>query len=304
MAGQQQHLLVAVTGPTAVGKTAVAIALAQQFHTEIISYDSRQCYREMNIGVARPSVDELAAVPHHFIASHSIHEPVNAAQYEQWALQKLSTLFQRYKVVIAVGGTGLYLKALTEGLDAMPEIPASIREQIREAYAAHGLKWLQQTLAQEDPLFAASGEMQNPHRMLRALEVIRASGTSIKEFQQRHSKARPFETLIIGLEMERTHLNQRIHLRVQQMMQEGLIEEVKQLLPYEQLQALQTVGYQELFDALHGRYSFSEATELIAIHTRQYAKRQMTWFKKNQAVQWLHPQQLPDIISLIASKLT
>ncbi|MCC6760497.1 MAG: tRNA (adenosine(37)-N6)-dimethylallyltransferase MiaA, partial [Chitinophagaceae bacterium] len=171
MAGQQ-HLLVAVAGPTAVGKTAVAIALAQHFHTEIISFDSRQCYREMNIGVARPSVDELAAVPHHFIASHSIHEPVDAAQYEQWALQKLDTLFQQYKVVIAVGGTGLYLKALTEGLDAMPDIPVATREQIREAYAAHGLEWLQQTLQQEDPLFAASGEMQNPHRMLRALEVI------------------------------------------------------------------------------------------------------------------------------------
>ena len=144
MAGQQ-HLLVAVAGPTAVGKTAVAIALAQHFRTEIISFDSRQCYREMNIGVARPSDEELAAVPHHFIASHSIHDPVDAAQYEQWALQKLGTLFQQYKVVIAVGGTGLYLKALTEGLDAMPDIPANIREQIREDYEANGMEWLQQT---------------------------------------------------------------------------------------------------------------------------------------------------------------
>ncbi len=303
MAGQQ-HLLVAVAGPTAVGKTAVAIALAQHFHTEIISFDSRQCYREMNIGVARPSVDELAAVPHHFIASHSIHEPVDAAQYEQWALQQLDTLFQQYKVVIAVGGTGLYLKALTEGLDVMPDIPVAIREQIREAYAAHGLEWLQHTLLQEDPLFAASGEMQNPHRMLRALEVIRASGTSIKQFQQRSSNARPFATLIVGLEMERPLLNQRIQLRAEQMMQEGLLAEVKQLLPYEQLQALQTVGYQELFDALHGRCSITEAADLIATHTRQYAKRQMTWFNKNQAVQWFHPQQLPDMISLIQSRLT
>ncbi|MCA0382772.1 MAG: tRNA (adenosine(37)-N6)-dimethylallyltransferase MiaA [Bacteroidetes bacterium] len=303
MAGQQ-HLLVAVAGPTAVGKTAVAIALAQHFHTEIISFDSRQCYREMNIGVARPSDEELAAVPHHFIASHSIHDPVDAAQYEQWALKKLSTLFQQYKVVIAVGGTGLYLKALTDGLDAMPDIPANIREQIREDYEANGMEWLQQTLQQEDPLFAASGEMQNPHRMLRALEVIRASGKSIKQFQQRSSNARPFDTLIIGLEMERPLLNQRIQLRVEQMMQEGLLAEVKQLLPYEQLQALQTVGYQELFDAIHGRCSITEAAELIATHTRQYAKRQMTWFKKNQAVQWFHPQQLPDMISLIQSRLT
>jgi len=146
--------------------------------------------------------------------------------------------------------------------------------------------------------------MQNPHRMLRALEVIRASGKSIKQFQQRSSNARPFDTLIIGLEMERPLLNQRIQLRVEQMMQEGLLAEVKQLLPYEQLQALQTVGYQELFDAIHGRCSITEAAELIATHTRQYAKRQMTWFKKNQAVQWFHPQQLPDMISLIQSRLT
>lgn len=303
MAGQQ-HLLVAVAGPTAVGKTAVAIALAQHFQTEILSFDSRQCYKEMNIGVARPSDKELAAVPHHFIASHSIHQPVDAAQYEQWALQQLSTLFQQYKVVIAVGGTGLYLKALTEGLDAMPDIPASIREHIHEEYSANGMEWLQQTLRKEDPIFAASGEMQNPHRMLRALEVVRASGQSIKQFQQRSSNARPFDIITIGLELERPLLNQRIHLRVDEMMKDGLLEEVKQLLPYEPMQALQTVGYQEIFDALHGRISMDEAVELIKTHTRQYAKRQMTWFKKNQAVQWFHPQQLPDMIALIESTLT
>ncbi|WP_416438765.1 tRNA (adenosine(37)-N6)-dimethylallyltransferase MiaA [Phnomibacter sp. MR] len=295
MAGQQ-HLLVAVAGPTAVGKTAVAIALAQHFRTEIISFDSRQCYREMNIGVARPSDEELAAVPHHFIASHSIHEPVDAAQYEQWALQQLDALFQQYKVVIAVGGTGLYLKALTEGLDVMPDIPAEIRNSIRDSYEKKGIVWLQKTLTDADPLYASTGEMHNPHRMLRALEILTVSGKSIKAFQQQQTDTRPFTIVKIGVELPREILVNRIHQRVDEMMLQGLEAEARNLFRYKHLQALQTVGYQELFEYFEGTISLTNAIEKIKSHTRQYAKRQMTWFKKDQTVHWFDPKQLSEII--------
>jgi tRNA dimethylallyltransferase len=282
-------ILVVVAGPTAVGKTAAAIALAQYYNTAILSFDSRQCYTELNIGVARPSPEELQAVPHYFIATHSIHQPVDAAGFEQYALHTLDTLFAQKPVVIAVGGTGLYLKALTEGLDNMPAILPEVRADIRQQYEQHGMPWLQQAIAHEDPAYAANGEMQNPHRLLRALEVKRSSGFSIRHFQQNQPAQRPFATIKMGLYLSRASLVQRIDKRVEEMMQAGQLAEAQQLYPHRHLQALQTVGYSELFEYMENKRSLPDAIERICINTRQYARRQMTWFKRDNAIHWFEP---------------
>lgn len=273
-------LLLVMAGPTASGKTAASIELARHFDAPILSADSRQCYREMNIGVARPSPDELAAAPHYFIASHSIYEPVNAVSYADYALDLLDKLFARSPVVICVGGTGLYLKALLEGLDAIPAVPEAIRAEIVRNYESAGMDWLVNALHQEDPLFAVAGEMQNPHRMMRALEVMRATGRSIRSFHSQSTVARKFDALKFSLDPDRSWLYERINHRVDIMMQEGLLEEVKSLYPDKHLAALQTVGYQELFDYLDGRISLEQAITDIKTHTRNYAKRQLTWFRK------------------------
>jgi tRNA dimethylallyltransferase len=282
------HTVILIAGPTAVGKTAVAIQLAQQFNTEIISADSRQCYREMNIGVARPSEKELAVIPHHFIASHSIEEEVNAGVFEQYALLKTEALFVNHPVIIMTGGTGLYIKAFCEGIDEMPAIPSAIRDGIIQAYEKNGLPWLQEQVQQNDPVFWEIAEQQNPQRLMRALEFVKATGKSITAFRAGKKTERPFRIIQIGLEMPREQLNQRINERVDSMMQSGLLEEAKSLFPFRHLNALQTVGYQELFDYLEGKTDISRAVELIKQHTRQYAKRQMTWFKKNSSIHWVN----------------
>lgn len=281
--------VIIIAGPTAVGKTAVAIQLARYFNTEIISADSRQCFKELNIGVARPSTEELREVKHHFIASHSIHETVTAAGFEQFALQKVQELFLQHDVVIMVGGTGLYIKAFCEGLDVMPEIDPAIRQSIITAYEEKGINWLQEQLKVKDPAFAAAGEMQNPQRMMRALEVKESTGQSILSFRKGEKAQRDFNIIKIGLELPKEELHRNIHSRVDQMIQVGLVEEVKQLLPYKQLNALQTVGYIELFDYLDGKWTLEEAVERIKINTRQYAKRQLTWFKKDKEIKWFAP---------------
>ena len=282
------HTAILIVGPTAVGKTAVAVALAQLFQTEIVSADSRQCYREMNIGVARPSVEELAAVPHHFIASHSIHEEVNAGVYETYALEKAAAIFKQHAKLILTGGTGLYIKAFCEGIDDMPNIDPSIRQALNHNYETKGITWLQEEVAKRDPLFWQIAEQQNPHRLLRALEILEGTGKSITQFRIGKKVERPFRTVKIGLEMERGALNDRINYRVEQMMQQGLLDEVRILYPFKHLNALQTVGYQELFDHLDGKISYNKAVELIQQHTRQYAKRQMTWFKKDSSIHWVN----------------
>jgi tRNA dimethylallyltransferase len=282
------HTAILIVGPTAVGKTAVAIELAKVFQTEIISADSRQCYREMNIGVARPTDDELASIPHHFIASHSIHDDVNAGLYENYALQKAGIIFQEHSVAVVCGGTGLYIKAFCDGIDDMPQIDPAIRQQLNDSYGEKGLQWLQNEVALRDPLFWQTAEQQNPHRLLRALEVLEGTGRSITDFRIGKKAERPFKVLKIGLEMERSMLNERIDLRVEKMMQDGLLNEVKSLYPYKHLNALQTVGYQEIIDHLDGNISLPNAITLIKQHTRQYAKRQMTWFKKDSSIHWVN----------------
>ena len=287
-----------VCGPTAVGKTAFSIQLAQHFNTRILSADSRQCFKELNIGVAKPSVEELAKVHHYFINSHSIHEEVNAGVYEQYALHSLEEIFEQNNVAICVGGTGLYIKALCEGIDSIPQTPADIRQQLTEAYQAKGLDWLQSEVQQKDLAFWKVAEQQNPHRLLRALEVLQTSGKSITTFKTGASVSRPFKIIKLGLELPRNILNERINKRVDQMMADGLLEEVKKLVPSKHLNALQTVGYRELFNHLEGLQTLPQAIDRIKINTRQYAKRQMTWFKKDTSIHWFDAAEI-DVESVL-----
>lgn len=278
-----------VVGPTAVGKTKYAIELAQKLKTEIISADARQCYQELNIGVARPSELELATVPHHFIASHSIVETVNAGVFEQYALAKTETLLAQYGSVVMVGGTGLYIKAFVEAMDQIPTIDPVIRLQIQEDVSNKGMVWLQAQIQKMDPEYwamADQGEQQNRQRLSRALEVMIGTGKSILRFQQQQKKTRPFNIQKIGLELPREQLYERINQRVLQMVETGLEEEVKSLLPQFHLNALQTVGYQEWLPYFKGEQSRDEVIQAIQQNTRHYAKRQMTWFKKDASIEW------------------
>ncbi len=284
---QEASTIFIICGPTAIGKTAFAIELAQALGTEIISADSRQCFQELGIAVAKPSAQELAKVPHHFINSHSIHDNVNAGVFEQYALQKAETLFQKHKSVVMVGGTGLYIKAFSEGMDEMPTIAPAIRDQVVKDYEQNGLSWLQQQLQLLDPNFWMQSEQQNPQRLMRALEFKLSTGDSILNYRKAEKKQRPFKIIKIGLELPRETLNQRINQRVDKMVEEGLIPEAKALVPFQNNNALQTVGYQELFAHFKGEVSEAMAVEQIKQHTRQYAKRQMTWFKKETSITWM-----------------
>lgn len=285
-----------ISGPTAVGKTSAAIQVARHFNTEIISADSRQCFKELHIGVAKPSPGELASVKHHFINSHSIHDEINAAGFEQYALQAAHTIFQQHDIAVMTGGTGLYIKAFCEGIDEIPPALPGIRENIMAEFERSGLPWLQQQVKEEDPLYFSTGEIQNPRRLVRALEVVRSTGRSIRGFQQGKKITRDFRIIKTALELPKEELHRNINHRVDQMMEQGLLQEVKSLLPWRQLNALQTVGYTELFDYLDGKYSLEQAVEAIKKNTRQYAKRQMTWFRRDKETKWFTPQ---DIRSLI-----
>lgn len=286
-----------IAGPTAVGKTSFAIDLAQRYSTGIISADSRQCFRELDIGVAKPSPGQLQAVKHWFINSHSVKEEVNARVFEAYALEKIQEIFRHHDVAIVVGGTGLYIKAFCDGLDELPGVDPAVREKIRKAYEEKGIGWLKNSIENTDPLFLSRGEIMNPQRMMRALEVKLSTGKSILEFHSGSKTSRGFTIKKIGLQMPRAQLHQNIDQRVDDMMQSGLLDEVRSLLPMRELNALQTVGYRELFDHLDGNISLAEAVERIKIDTRQYAKRQMTWFRKDKEIEWINPSEM-DKISL------
>jgi len=276
-------------GPTAVGKTSFAISLAQHLKTEIISADARQCYAELNIGVARPSLEELSQVPHHFIASHSVNDTVNAQVFENDALVKAVELFKTHHSVVMVGGTGLYIKAFCEGLDLIPAIDPAIREDIIKQYEKLGLRWLQKEVSVKDPMYWAKGEQQNPQRLMRALEVMLGTGASIVSFQIKNKVTRPFNIVKIGLELPREQLYERINQRVISMVENGLETEVRNLLPQNHLNALQTVGYSEWAPYFEGNLSKEKVIENIQQNTRHYAKRQMTWFKKDLDITWYSP---------------
>jgi len=280
--------VIVIVGPTAVGKTAFAIAIAQHFNTQIISADSRQCYNELNIGVAKPAAAELAAVKHHFISSHAITQDVNAGVFEKYALDAAASIFKTNATAVMVGGTGLYIKSFCEGIDVMPAIDPTIRNRMITDYEINGLEWLQHQVATKDPIYwESTHEKNNPQRLMRALEIVLATGKSITIFQTEQKVTRPFNILKVGLSMPREILNSRINDRVDAMMQDGLLEEVKGLLPMAHVNALQTVGYQEIFEHLRGEISLQDAVTMIKQHTRQYAKRQMTWFTKDNQINWL-----------------
>ena len=291
-----------IVGPTAVGKTALAIQVAQHFSTEIISADSRQCFKELNLGVAKPSAEELQLVKHYFINSHSIKDTLNAAIFEQYALGKAKEIFKQHDIAVMVGGTGLYIKTFADGIDEVPIINPSIREQIIADFEWEGLEWLQKEVATKDPLYFEKGETKNPQRLMRALEVKLSTGKSIIEFQTQQKRNRDFNIIRIGLEIPKEELHKKINSRVDAMMHNGLLEEVKSLVPYKDLNALQTVGYRELFGHLIGDLTLIDAVEAIKINTRQYAKRQLTWFKKDEEVNWCAPD-IEQVMELINVKV-
>lgn len=292
-----------ILGPTATGKTEAAIEMALHFHTEIISADSRQCFKELNIGVARPSEEELKKVPHYFIASHSVKEQVNASVFEKYALEKVNDIFKDHNVAVMAGGTGLYIKAFCEGLHDMPAIDPELREKIRRIYETEGLSSLQKMIRIKDPEFYQIGEIKNPQRVMRALEVMESTGRSILSFRKGDHSKRDFNIVKLGLELTKEELRRNINFRVDNMMKNGLPEEVKMLLPYRELNALQTVGYAELFDYLDQKISMEEAEEEIRKHTRQYAKRQMTWFRKDKEIRWFSPGQIKEMIAFAEKQI-
>lgn len=300
---KNKNTCIVIVGPTAVGKTSLALALARHFHTDIISADSRQCYREISIGVAKPTADELNSVKHYFISSHSIEETLTAADFENYALSASKEIFNQNNIAVMVGGTGLYVNAFCQGLDAIPPIDAVIRQQIRTGYENYGIKWLQEAIAKNDPVYFSNGEIQNPQRVMRALEVVLSTGNSIRYYQQGNKAARNFNCIKIGLNLPKPLLHENINKRVDGMLQEGLVEEVKQVLAYRNHNALQTVGYKEIFAFFDGEYDLLTAIEKIKINTRQYAKRQITWFKKDAEIEWFNPSELQLILKYLSGRL-
>jgi tRNA dimethylallyltransferase len=272
--------LIYIAGPTGVGKTKTAIALAKAFDTEIISCDSRQFYKEMKIGTAVPTEEELAAVPHHFIQSKSIEEAYTVADFEKEAMATIEELFDKKDTLIMVGGSGMYADAVMFGMDEFPEVPQEVRNQIRLFYKTHGLQGLQELLREKDPKYYTRVDINNPVRLLRALEVCIASDQPYSSFLGQERPARSFVSKMIILHCPRTVLYDKINARVDQMMKDGLEEEARALIPFKDHAALRTVGYKELFPYFDGKCSLEEAINEIKKNSRRYAKRQITWFKK------------------------
>ena len=299
MAVWKEKTLVAVIGPTAIGKTALAIQLAQHFDTEIISADSRQFFKEMEIGTAKPDQEELAAAKHHFIDSHTIQQLFSTGDFEVQGLKKLDEIFDHHDLAIMVGGSGLYVNALINGLDEMPEIDLSIRTQLNEQFKEEGIVPIQLQLAKVDPEYFAKVDQQNPQRMIRGLEVFLSTGEKLSSMLSATKKERPFNVIKIGLNTDRALLYDRINKRVDQMVTKGLIEEVKSLIEFRAYNALNTVGYSEIFEYLDGKISLEDAISSIKQNTRRFAKRQLTWFRRDEDTSWYEPDQGNRIIEHI-----
>jgi len=295
---RSQKKLVVVAGPTAVGKTDVAIKLAQHFHTEVVSADARQVYKELGVGVAKPDAMQLMAVKHHFISSHSIHDNFNAASYGEEALVLIKKLFETHDKVILCGGSGLYIKALLEGFDDVPEVDKNVRSSITEQYNLKGLGWLQDEVRKIDPDYFEVVDQKNPHRLMRALEVSMSTGTKISNWRKQSKRQLEFDVVKIGLALPMDELYHRIDSRMDQMIAHGLFEEAASLYSHRNLQALQTVGYREIFAFMDHSYDKDEAIRLLKRNTRHYAKRQMTWFRKDPEFTWLRPDQWNEIVNV------
>ena len=298
----RQNLII-ITGPTAIGKTGLAVFIAKALKTEIVSFDSRQFYKEMKIGTAVPTDEELAEVPHHFIQNLSIHDEYTVGDYERDALKKLEELFQKYNSVVMVGGSGMFEKAVTEGLDEFPEVDKTIRQNLIYEFDIYGLEPLQKELKEVDTDYYHQVDLNNPVRIIRALEVFRGTGKPFSSFRKNNSAKRNFNILKIGLELPREEIYDRINRRVDLMMEEGLLEEVKSLYKLKNLNSLQTVGYKEIFDYLDGKIDLEFAVSEIKKNTRRYAKRQLTWYRKDEKINWFSPFEKEEILDYIFNHL-
>lgn len=297
-----EKYLVVIAGPTAVGKTDIAIHLAKKWNTEIISADSRQFYNEMSIGTAKPDHKQLKEVKHHFIGQLSIHDYFNVSKFENEALSLLKILFEKNNIVFMVGGSGLYIDAVCRGIDDFPDPEPEFRHYLKGVYLDDGIRKLQEMLLEQDPEYFATVDINNPNRLLRALEVCHVTGKKFSEQRLNNSKQRDFQIIKIGLNLPRPELFNRIELRVDQMIEKGLVEEVKSLLPFRHLNALNTVGYKEIFEFLDSKITLEQAILNIKTNTRRYAKRQLTWFNRNEDYTWFEPSQLNEIINFLAEK--
>lgn len=295
--------LIVVVGPTGIGKTALAIEIARQFHIEIISADSRQFFKEMEIGTAKPSAEELAAATHHFINSHSIENLFSTGDFEIQAINLIELLFKKYDILVMVGGSGLYIDAVCKGLDDLPDIDLNVREKLNQQLADEGLEAIKKQLSEYDPEYYQKVDQANPQRMIRGLEFYLSTGTKLSAQLTNRKKTRSFNILKIGLNMDRTELYKRINQRVDKMMEAGLFNEVKSLQNYRKYNALNTVGYSELFSHLDGESTLQEAVDRIKQNTRRFAKRQLTWFRRDDSIAWFEPGQGDAVINYINKKL-
>jgi tRNA dimethylallyltransferase len=302
MPSSTHKTLIVVAGPTAVGKTVAAIELAKHFNTVVVSADSRQFFQEMAIGTAKPNVAELAEVKHYFIDSHSIAEPFSVGDFEKQGLALLDELFKTHDHVILAGGSGLYIKAICEGFDDLPTADPSVREKLNQELEEKGIESLQQKLKLADPVYYEEVDLGNPQRIIRALEVFESSGKPISSYRQATVNKRPFNIIKLALNLPREVLYNRINERVNVMVQQGLLAEVSELLPYRHLNALNTVGYTELFDYFDGKTSLDKAIEMIKQNTRRFAKRQLTWFRKDGLLHWFQAND-PDLLDQMISTI-
>ena len=290
--------LLVVAGPTAVGKTDFCVELAKTLQTDVVSADSRQLYRELTIGTAKPTLAEIDGVQHHFIDSHSILDPVNAGRYERECLALLNDLFSEKDIVILSGGTGLYINAVCVGLDDMPPVDPSLREHLFARLQTEGLAVLQSELHLLDPIYTQTADLQNPVRVTRALEVCLTTGKPYSSFRQKKVVERPFRSVLIALNRPREELYGRIDARIDAMLAKGLVDEVCSLLPYRHLAALQTVGYQEVFPYIDGTYDYDEMVRLLKRNSRRYAKRQLTWFRNQGNYKWVNPNNQEEVLKM------
>ncbi len=299
----RMNTLIVVLGPTGVGKSAISIQLAQYFQTHIISADSRQFFRELRIGTAVPSISDLEKVPHHFIQNKSIHHYYNVSEFEVEALQLIDQLFQRHNPLIMTGGSMLYLDTICKGIDDIPTVDPAIRNEVVTWYEQHGLEALQHRLLEVDPEYYHLVDLNNPKRLLHAIEIFQMTGRPFTSFRKNTVKKRPFRIIKIGINQDRDTLYDRINQRVDQMMNRGLLEEVKTVYPYRELNSLNTVGYKELFSYLAGTCSLAEAVDLIKRNSRRYARKQLTWFRRDQEIAWFEPDQVQSIIEHVDQKM-
>ncbi|WP_186756304.1 tRNA (adenosine(37)-N6)-dimethylallyltransferase MiaA [Echinicola salinicaeni] len=303
MALENDKYLLVIVGPTAVGKTNLCINLAKKIDTEIVSSDSRQFYREMELGTAKPSEDELREVKHHFVNNLSIFDDYDVRKFEKEALELMENLFKSHDILIMTGGSGLFVNAICEGFDDIPDIDPSIRASLNDLYQKEGIVAIQEKLKELDPEYYAAVDLKNPQRLIRGCEVSLGTGKPFSSYRLKKKVNRPFKIIKVGLEREREELYDRINYRMDLMIEAGLFEEAEKLFPYRELNALQTVGYSEIFNYLEGEYGKEEAIRLLKRNSRRYAKRQLTWFRRDNEIRWFSPEDEKGVFAYIQDQI-